>query len=827
MGRTSMSQDGAKSDDEKSRVQQITDENGVTYKIGKFLGRGMEGRTFEGEVVPPLPDKMPYGLKQGTKVAIKQQLVKDEEALELEFDILAKEGSLYGSKKVTVDDNEFMYVAIPILTGKSLREQMYDVDPDPNARVAVRGKIDLTTDEKKNISYSLLKDYHAQHLLSILHVDIKPDNVMYDKKTGKVKVIDFGNSYDLDLFSEHPKGFQSPGALYAAPENYNKGSQGVCSIKADEHALGMMIASLWTSTSYEQQAKEVGKNYNMALNARETLDDILAPDAIKPKEMPQDLWDIVRHLTAINPNDRPENLAQAHGMSDSVELKGLVEAQLHVDNYRANILKTIGSSLRALGNDKEKEKYDRIKNLSPTDALADPTAKYKKLSAEVEKLKVINAKLLEIDGRNPPKTPEAQIKRTNQRKEAVTEYNKALEELAKSTDPDYQKLFGVASKMSLDPVEKMKQISKESKKLLPKVLATAAKEGSLYVAVENQVNQIMNSSREASTMRVGLMELYGDLIVLATKDPTYAEQCRGITAQLSNMVEKLDTVRFNEARILQGQAVRKENVELEPKVLAEQYQQPPMTLPERRRGMWSQIKQAFRELFSGPKVTVQPTQVSQPKVLEPVSLSKLDTLLKTPEVASSSAKKDHSEVAEIDPVQSVSKTYNPLDLGYLRSQHQHGFLPQPTSKPLNDTPNNFVNDCLTHIHDMLEKLIHEYNNVKVEDSMESHDKIRNQKQKDFLFVEIEALVKLSGYLIKHPEITLDNKTSADTLAKTVDSQLTVVIDAAKKLNVESGLGSYTSLNSRLTVETQTLLRDILQDLKKPELSHGKEQHLHH
>ncbi len=591
---------------ETPRITEFTDEKGTKFKIGKFLGGGMEGRVFEGEVVE-LGKNADPSLKVGSKVAVKQQPLSEEkiDPMLREVEILEREGSYYGRTTVTADNNkEYMFIAIPLLKGTTLREVIYDIDPDPNAKVAVLGpgQPTLTTEEKTKASYSLLKGYMTQHLLGILHVDIKPDNLLFDRQTGEVKIIDFGNSYLMDLYSVHPNGFQSPGAIYAAQEKYIKGSIPTCSIKADGYAIAMNIASLWTKSCYEKDAKEVGVDWNMALNARETLDDILAPDATKPVEMPEDIWKIIRHMASLDPNGRPENIALADGVSDSRELKSLKEAQERIDKFKENALKKLPNDIRALASPDEQLKYDKIRLLASTDKLANPMTEFYKLREDLAKLNEIAATIYEIDSRGPPKTDEARDKRATQRQNAVENFNTALTQVltANPNNETYKKLFTVSND---DPTVKMRQISKDAQKVKSKMLANAAKEGSLYVEVENQVAKIMNSSKEATTIRTGLMELYGDLILLATQDPTYAQQCKGITGMLDKMVIGLDTVRINEARILQGKAVRNDNVELEQKDLPEQFHLPPMTQDERKHGVWSQIKSAFKELYKDLKGT--------------------------------------------------------------------------------------------------------------------------------------------------------------------------------------------------------------------------------
>lgn len=54
--------------------------------------------------------------------------------------------------------------------------------------------VKLTESEIKNIAYKMLDAIDYMHRAGICHRDIKPENILFDKKSGNIKIIDFGVS---------------------------------------------------------------------------------------------------------------------------------------------------------------------------------------------------------------------------------------------------------------------------------------------------------------------------------------------------------------------------------------------------------------------------------------------------------------------------------------------------------------------------------------------------------------------------------------------------------------------------------------------------------
>lgn len=73
----------------------------------------------------------------------------------------------------------------------------------------------IRTPQFLQIMRACLTTLHKFHEKGYVHVDIKPDNMLYDENTGTVQLIDFGQSYH----TENPENFRGGGApYYRSPE---------------------------------------------------------------------------------------------------------------------------------------------------------------------------------------------------------------------------------------------------------------------------------------------------------------------------------------------------------------------------------------------------------------------------------------------------------------------------------------------------------------------------------------------------------------------------------------------------------------------------------
>lgn len=81
------------------------------------------------------------------------------------------------------------------------------------------------------------------HSKSIIHGDIKPQNILYDTKSERLKVIDFGFSVCSCCCKKKPKKivnkyFKAPELIFSSDDNY--------STEIDIWAVGMIFLSILT-----------------------------------------------------------------------------------------------------------------------------------------------------------------------------------------------------------------------------------------------------------------------------------------------------------------------------------------------------------------------------------------------------------------------------------------------------------------------------------------------------------------------------------------------------------------------------------------------------
>jgi len=80
---------------------------------------------------------------------------------------------------VDIFHREFLMERVP---GKNVQERLVD------------NTTPLRMSEKVHIADGLLQAVDYAHSLSIAHLDIKPENIMYDQQTGRIALVDWGSS---------------------------------------------------------------------------------------------------------------------------------------------------------------------------------------------------------------------------------------------------------------------------------------------------------------------------------------------------------------------------------------------------------------------------------------------------------------------------------------------------------------------------------------------------------------------------------------------------------------------------------------------------------
>jgi len=128
-----------------------------------------------------------------------------------------------------------IYYVTEYLEGQTLREWMDD-NPQPD--------IDTVREFAKQIGRGL----RALHRMEMLHQDLKPENIMFDKN-GTLKIIDFGSVKIAGITELSPHNHKDEqgvlGTLnYTAPE-YHFGQRG--QIKSDLYSLGVIIYEMFNN----------------------------------------------------------------------------------------------------------------------------------------------------------------------------------------------------------------------------------------------------------------------------------------------------------------------------------------------------------------------------------------------------------------------------------------------------------------------------------------------------------------------------------------------------------------------------------------------------
>lgn len=318
----------------------------LELEIIKELNAGAEGSTYQAEVKNVTP---PSSLHIGEEVILKRQQAPNStsylQKIKDEMEVLAKERTLLSSQQTTANDRLVTDMVLPLFPGKGL-DAIYN-DLHDAASTAEESISSFEDNQRNNIAYSLIRDHFAHQLLGIVHCDLKADNIICDPESGTAKIIDFGIAYLLQNGAQFKK--LSTASKYAPPD------LGPNNPKTEEYTLGLIIAELYAPRRY------INDEFNDAYYAlrhqmfpsvvgylsaeqrqavqlatiQQLMNDVIGET--KPPNMPDDIYQIIRHLTKENPAQRPENLALAQGVKDSPNLQDLRKVQIDAEKLRDSL----------------------------------------------------------------------------------------------------------------------------------------------------------------------------------------------------------------------------------------------------------------------------------------------------------------------------------------------------------------------------------------------------------------------------------------------------------------------------------------------------------
>ncbi|CAN0232533.1 unnamed protein product, partial [Phaeothamnion confervicola] len=268
------------------------------YQVEKLLGQGGMGAVYLAQ--DPMLDR---------QVAIKvihpkRSTVEAKERFLREARAVARLDSPYIVKIFDIDiqreagGGEIHYIVMEFVHGSTLTDRIEDK--------GVPGRSELA--ERLRIYWQLLQAVHYAHRNSVVHRDLKPDNVMITKD-GRVKIMDFGLAV-LDDRHSQTRDDQIMGTMaYFSPEQA-KGNVGV-DHRADIYALGVILFELCTGNLpfignnplhmlnlviNEPPPRLMGINPNVPA----TLEALTLQTMRKePRERPPDVGDMISRLEAV------------------------------------------------------------------------------------------------------------------------------------------------------------------------------------------------------------------------------------------------------------------------------------------------------------------------------------------------------------------------------------------------------------------------------------------------------------------------------------------------------------------------------------------------
>jgi len=210
------------------------------YAIGTLIGKGGGGSVFRATSVADGPAG-----PAGTELALKvfhPELLEDERIFqrfqrECELGIRIRHPHVVQSYEMgtaRIEGTAFHYLAMEIIDGETLRETIDELGALPEQ---------LTY----QIAEQLLQAVGAVHAESMIHRDLKPDNVVITRDRD-VKLMDLGVARLQQEGRDITRAGEFVGSLaYAAPEQFI--NQDNVDPRADQYAIGILLYEMTTGTN--------------------------------------------------------------------------------------------------------------------------------------------------------------------------------------------------------------------------------------------------------------------------------------------------------------------------------------------------------------------------------------------------------------------------------------------------------------------------------------------------------------------------------------------------------------------------------------------------
>ncbi|MBT6120052.1 protein kinase [bacterium] len=214
--------------------------------VGDPLGKGAFGQTFR------VQDK--DGKFSAVKVLDKKNESCNIDALRREFGI---QGKVDNSNVVKVYEmaqtkNWFM-IRMDLATGGEMERSVGD----------------LTDEEFSKAKFQLFGALKATHSAGVRHLDLKPENMLYDRKTGVVKLIDFGLAKNVNSTEMNGGWCGTPGYMKCNTEGRPIPITPKSCDEIESYALAITLLRMKTGyDGYHKVAKEIRGKLPMERNSK-------------------------------------------------------------------------------------------------------------------------------------------------------------------------------------------------------------------------------------------------------------------------------------------------------------------------------------------------------------------------------------------------------------------------------------------------------------------------------------------------------------------------------------------------------------------------------